>query len=711
MTVFQPHRTAVVLAVLGLAGALAQSAAAQSAASAEAAAPAQPVPENGSAVSVQVDNDGLPLTKHVVGRKQIEEGAEQEGYGEAVKNVPGAMSNNGKGSANDAIRFRGLQLGLYSNYRLNGGLAITNVITIPTENKEKVEALKGANALMFGLASPAGILNLVTKRATDKPVTTLTLSGNAFGQYGAAVDIGRKFGAENQFGLRINASGTHIETGVHDIGGTGEFFSVAADWRVMPQLVLKADYERYSKDVVEQANVTPPTAVNNVIVVPKPPDPRLLASGPWDVYRPRTENMVLRAEYQLGSRWDLLAEGGESKSHRERTQGRILLTNVATGDGRENITFIKNQQYDNTYGKAEAHGRLDTWMFHHDLTLGYSMAQRDSNIPSTYNPPSTSNNLPTNIYNPVTLAPPVDPQTALAYSPNRSRDAGTYVYDMLSFAEKWKLLFGVRKTDYTFSQTKVPNGPQTTTQFKPTAKGIGLLYDVAPRTMLYTSYMQAMEDGPIAPSGPIQGRTVTNAFAVLEPAISTQKEVGIRSSYFDGTFFNLDYFDIVKANTNLIPNGATTYAFQYDGDLHLRGFEFTGNKDLTKRWSISGSAQLMKATQQGGANDGKSTENTPDSIVSANLAYRAAWKPGLTLRAGASYVSSRFIGNSEQGSIPAVTLFSAGFSYVTSIAGHKTAFQLGIDNLANKRYWASATSSALGPGMDRAIRFSAKTEL
>ena len=109
-------------------------------------------------------------TKVVVSRKQIEEGSQQDGYGDAVKSVAGVSSNNGAGSANDSVKFRGIQLGLYTNYRLNGGLAITNVITIPTEDKEKVEALKGANALMFGLASPAGIINLVTKRPADKDV-------------------------------------------------------------------------------------------------------------------------------------------------------------------------------------------------------------------------------------------------------------------------------------------------------------------------------------------------------------------------------------------------------------------------------------------------------------------------------------------------------------------------------------------------------------
>jgi iron complex outermembrane receptor protein len=678
--------------------------AAEAGADAQAAKPL-PSPEE---PAPQREDSGLPLTKVVVSRKDIESGAEQEGYGEAVKNVPGAMSNNGKGSANDAIRFRGLQLGLYSNYRINGGLAITNVITIPTEDKEKVEALKGANALMFGLASPAGILNMVTKRAGKKDVTTLTLSGNSFGQYGAAVDLGRQFGTDKQFGVRVNASGTHIETGVHGIGGSGEFFSVAGDWRATRSLTFRIDYENYRKDVVEQAGIVPPTAVNGVIAIPKVPDPRNLLSGPWDVYTPRTENAVARVEYKIAPGWEALAEFGKSKSQRSRTQARVTLTNVDTGDGKENILFIHDQRYENTYQKVELQGRFSTWSLGHALTVGYSSAQRDSNIPSTYSPLPANNNKPINIYAPVEMPAPIDSNTPLTYLPNSSKDSGLYIYDTLSIGRDIKLLAGLRKTDYSFSQARVPNGPLMTTKFKPTAEGVGILYDITPQTTIYSSYMQAMEDGPIAPSGPIQGKTVSNAFAVLEPSISTQREIGIRSTFFSGVYFNLDYFDIVKKNTNLVPDSPTSVAFQYDGTLHLYGIELQANAAIARGWELSGSAQLMRARQQGGANDGKSTENTPESIIGVNLQHQPAWAPGLTLRAGASYVSSRFIGNAEQGAIPSVTLLSAGASYQTRIAGTKTSFQLGIENLANKRYWNSATSSAFGAGMDRSIRFSAK---
>src|SRR5438067_1492548 len=124
----------------------------------------------------------LPMTKEVVSGEAM--GQTQEGYTEAVKNVAGLSPTNSAGTSNDAFLIRGIKLNLFSNYRLDGGLPVTGVITNPTENKSRVETLKGANALMFGIASPAGIINFIPKRAGERDVTTVGLAGNSFGQYG-----------------------------------------------------------------------------------------------------------------------------------------------------------------------------------------------------------------------------------------------------------------------------------------------------------------------------------------------------------------------------------------------------------------------------------------------------------------------------------------------------------------------------------------------
>src|SRR5438128_9589020 len=126
----------------------------------------------------------LPMTKAVVSGKALEESS-QEGYAEAVRNVAGVAPANSKGSPNDSIYIRGIKLNLFSNYRLNGGLPIAGVITVPNEDKERVEALKGANALMFGVASPAGTMNMVTKRALAHDGNTVGAAVTGIGQAGA----------------------------------------------------------------------------------------------------------------------------------------------------------------------------------------------------------------------------------------------------------------------------------------------------------------------------------------------------------------------------------------------------------------------------------------------------------------------------------------------------------------------------------------------
>ena len=69
----------------------------------------------------------------------------------------------------------------------------------------------------------------------------------------------------------------------------------------------------------------------------------------------------------------------------------------------------------------------------------------------------------------------------------------------------------------------------------------------------------------------------------------------------------------------------------------------------------------------------------PDDIVTANLGYALPWVQGLSVRAGTSYVSKRYVGNAQQGAIPAVNLYSAGAAYNLQAWGKRVALQLNID--------------------------------
>jgi iron complex outermembrane receptor protein len=641
---------------------------------------------------------GLPMTKAVVTSSAIDSADDGS---DALKSVAGVSSQAAKGAENSTVAIRGIALNPYSSYRLNGGLPIAGVITTPGEDKELVEALKGANGLMFGVSSPGGIVNLITKRATAVDVSRLALSANGFGQYGMAVDLGRKFGASRQFGVRLNLSAVHAENGVRGANGFGNFGSVALDWAASPDLTLEYDYEKYRRHVIEQANITPLTPVNGAIAVPRIPNPRLLASGPWDMYTPITQNQDLRANYLLSKTWSVMAEFGKSHSERSRIQARLVNYDVVSGEGSEKITLLHGQEYLNTFARTEVSGLFLTGPIAHALTLGISSSERFYNGAS--NSPSIT--VPQNIYHPVVIPTPKLSAAGQTFRPQDPKDLGLYVYDTIGIGRNWKVLAGMRHTRDVADNVNTPGGPHVISTSRVSTPALGVLYDLAPRTTVYASYMKGLEDGAQAPLQAV------NAFEILASSVSSQKEIGIRTSYWKGIAASMAYFNLTQASANTSP---VTGIFSTDGTNNFQGLESTLAVDLVPGWTLNAAGQVLNAVQNSVLDQhafGKVPENTPRLSGNVSLEHRSSAVPGLRLNAGASYVGLRYIGFYDEGVVPGFTLFNVGAAYTTKMGQKKVAFQVAVDNLANKSYWNTARVTAYGAGMVRAIKFNAKVDL
>jgi iron complex outermembrane receptor protein len=184
----------------------------------------------------------VPLTVNSVTREVLDAQATNNLFG-ALRNTAGVTRSQLNGSTYDNIAIRGILVENRGNYRLNGSLPIINLIDTPLENKERVEVLKGASSLYYGLVPPSGIVNLVTKRAGSKETKSLTLSTNEFGGRSAHIDYGKRFGAEEQFGARINLVTGSEDIGVDNYEGSRGLASAALDWRFNDKLSFKLDLE------------------------------------------------------------------------------------------------------------------------------------------------------------------------------------------------------------------------------------------------------------------------------------------------------------------------------------------------------------------------------------------------------------------------------------------------------------------------------------
>ena len=658
----------------------------------------------------------LPTTKEIVSGRTLAEN-EQEGYAEAVKHVAGVAPANSKGSANDSIYIRGIKLNLFSNYRLNGGLPVAGVITMPNEDKARLETLKGANALQFGVASPAGIINMVTKRAGENDVTSVSAAGSTFAQVGGTFDVGRRLGEEGQFGVRVNGSATQLENGVRGLGGDGEFASAGLDYR-LDRLTLQGDFEYYRKQVPEQGGISLLDPVNGVVPITPVPDPRHLLSGPWAVYTPETTNAQLRADYFIVDNLKVVAEAGRSYSNRSRFTTRIGGYDINTGAGGAVRVSTVTQNYRNSFGMLELQSAFPTWMLGHQLTFGGSVTDRRAETPLNRREfilPQKQN-----VFDPIPLAPPVFPGSPTSLPLQISRDGGVYVYDTISFHPRApRLLLGLRYTqDYENNGRAydpvscVKCGPNTSWVALPS---FGALWDVIPGLSLFGSYMKGLEAGATAPANAF------NANEILPAQVSTQKELGVRTSLLRGTSASVSVFEIDKANPVTDPNpnpycGGNPQCFVNSGQINYRGLEATVNAELTRFFTVDAGWQWLRATQNSPDPkfDGLVPENTPRSIGNVRLGFRVPWVSGLTLNAGASGVTKRFVNFQQQGTIPGYVLYSAGASWVIThrvLDVRRVSFLLNVDNLANLRYWNSVQTGTYGTGMDRVVKMTMKVDI
>lgn len=166
------------------------------------------------------------------------------------------------------------------------------------ENVERVELLRGPTALLYGMPPSGfigGTINLIPKRAPDKPITRVIGSYASDSNVGGWLDVGRRFGDSKEFGVRMNGS---YYTGDTPIGG---------QWYNRGVTTLGLDYtkDRFRLNVDAGYNALRGQRLNRVASVnpgfqiPGAPEATRSFQQPWEKYESQHAYGLVRAEYDL----------------------------------------------------------------------------------------------------------------------------------------------------------------------------------------------------------------------------------------------------------------------------------------------------------------------------------------------------------------------------------------------------------------------------
>jgi iron complex outermembrane receptor protein len=675
---------------------------------------------------------------------------------DALRNTPGVTPTQTAPTVYSNIAIRGIPVENRGNYRLNGTLPIINLTDLPLEDKERVEALKGASALYYGFTTPSGIINLTMKRPTNEPFVGAELFGNSHGAIGGHVDVG---GTRGIFGYRVNAVYDKPDPGIDHTRGTRTLLAGAFDIKPMDDLEIQLDGERIYKKLNEPGIYrflrVPATTVANpypTIALPRLTDASTNFGPDFATNRTKASNLLAKAIWRISPQWEFVGSAGLARLFRERHFNTIdpndPNTNPLTGAVGEyplSVSYQPVAKFRNENLRAELTGTFNTGPLTHEILIGASSNTRENRssvnqaqqclyssttgalIGGTFATTAGAGQIRAvcrqSIANPHDIPQLPEPLNVLN-NPTQIRDLGVYVFDRIKYGEWLQLLAGVRKSDY--QEKRLDTGVKTF-KAKPTSLSGGVVIKPIKAVSVYATYIEGLESTPGAPL------TAVNANEQLGPSQSTQYEAGVKWEILPTLLFQSAYFDIKRDSA--IVNGANVYV--KDGRQSYKGVELSLTGKVTDDLSIYASALYLDAKYTSGsptallfnANGtpridaasgsqlvaptivGKRVEGAPKTSWSVSAEYKlSALLEGLAVNGGVFHISKQAINPLNQNFIPGYTTLDLGASYNTEIQGHDTTFRVYGTNVTGKKYFASTGALFAAQAGPPTVKFSVSTE-
>ncbi|MBI6796228.1 TonB-dependent receptor [Pseudomonas syringae] len=598
--------------------------------------------------------------------------------GDLIASDPSVRATNPAGGRYEQFTIRGLSL-FNSDVSYNGLYGILPTYTIDMEMAERVDILKGPSQLINGISprgSVGGGINVVPKRATDKPITELTTSYASKGQVGAAVDVARRFGEDDKFGIRFN--------GVKQSGDTEwDHQSVDRDMAVLG-LDFRGDRLRLSTDIghTERDTDAPQerVQVGANAKVPNANDVRDNYAQSWSKARTKDTFGAVNAEYDLSDSVMLYGGVGARKSNHDFLRHAVSVTNDAGDFSVQPRDFTRDENV--RTATAGARSWFTTGPVSHEVNLAASYFYMDfENGGARYAA------APSNLYNPVDTPTPSNPTRTDSKVYTENRFSGVALTDTLGFFEDRLLLtLGARwqrvKVDDWTDDVK---GDTAYDEEKVSPSG-GILYKVTDDFSVYANYMEGLSQGKIAPS------TSVNEDQIFPPFVSRQVEVGAK--YDLGSFaFTASVFRIKQPayDTN-----TTSRVFGPNGKRRNDGVELTMFGEPTKGFRLLGGVMYIDSELTNTVNgtfDGNRAPATPKYNVNLGAEWDVPGINGLTLTGRGIYTGSQYLDQANSKSIDSSERFDVGARYAFKVDQKDITLRANVENVMNKYYWSSAGAS------------------
>ncbi|KGK40895.1 hypothetical protein LH51_12065 [Nitrincola sp. A-D6] len=626
-----------------------------------------------------------PQSVSVISREQMEaQGVDT--LDEAIRYSAGVVSQGGGGTsrAGTSLIMRGFHSGGFSS---GGGSLYLDGRKFPISSisgmeepflYERIEFLKGPASILYGQASPGGIINLVSKRPTSEPSRQIGLQVGSWNRQRATLDFGGPVTEDGRVGYRITGLVQGSDTMIDEIPDDRQALSTVLDWQATDhtKLTLLASFHdnETAYDIGKPAEGT-------VLPNPNGKVARDLFMGEPDFDRFKTSRYTLgyRLEHQFNDTWsaqhNLLMYDNEadyaylwfSRMPSDITQRQVDRGVVHRIDEETGLTIDNNLQ------ARWSHGR-----FQHTSLVGLDYRSTEFRRKVWY---GTSQ--PLDVYNP-----------EYGSQPNLSEDAdrtknnyghlGIYAQNQAKLNDRWVFLLGGRWDDVDQTNSRIASNGSRVRQTVNTSEftwRAGLVYQFDNGMAPYASYSESFE-----PAGGVDANGSS-----FVPTTGQQYEVGIKFEPvgYDASL-TLAVYELTQQNVLTTDLNNPGFSVQ-TGEMRSRGVEIEGrahlanNLDLIATYAYTDS----EVTKSNRDDLGNTAGGVPRDAASLWLDYQvpSGRAQGLSIAGGVRHVGYTY-NPSNAIKVPSYTVYDAAIRYQIDA---KLRLNLHVNNLFDKEYVAACS--------------------
>ncbi|MDT0509416.1 TonB-dependent siderophore receptor [Novosphingobium sp. MMS21-SN21R] len=642
-------------------------------------------PVDANAIKTPTPLVDVPQTITVLTREQLDDQAITQ-LGDALRYVPGVVLGQGEGHR-DQITLRGQST--TADFYLDGLRDDTQYYR-SLYNIERVEVLKGANALLFGRGGGGGVINRVSKTPDlGRTKGGADINVDSFGAFALAADLNQPL--TEQVAGRLNA--TYEEFDNHRQNFEGRFIGVNPTLAFEPgdatriELSYNYDDDRRTTDRgVPSLGGKPLTGY----------DDTFFGTEALNLATVKAHIAQARVDHDLADNLSFNVLG--QYTHTDKLYGNVFASGaVNTATNTVPLTgYQSGNVRDSWVGQANLVWTGSTGGIGHTLLAGVEAANQD-----TLSTRRNSNNATVALAERIVM-PAFAFGALVTNSKTDVRTLSAYVQDQVELAPFLQLVAGVRFDEFRISGRNAINGVAAQRTDRKWSPRFGVVLKPRKEMSFYGSFTRSF-----LPQSGDQFGALDATQATLAPEQFENLEAGMKWDITPALAFTAAAYRLERDNSRF--NNPVTGLPELSGKTRTKGIELSLAGRVLPDLQMSVGYTLQEGEVRSSttaAPAGRKLAQLPRHQFAAWSRYDITKQIGVGL--GVTHQSKSFTTISNAVTLPAFTRVDAAVFYDIS---DRFSVQLNVENLTDTDYFPSAhTDNNISTGEPINARVSIKAK-